>query len=119
MNIKEYAKINKIGISSSSGRRYFEIQFDDNNVKRVYLMLHKDLLLSRVFVVNDDNKPVKLSKDNLVLLDWIDCSMCDITYDVRAFYKDIIYYARDIILIVNDKDYKYIAEKVSFDEVEE
>ena len=33
MNIKENAKINKIGISVSSDRPYFEIQFHDEEEK--------------------------------------------------------------------------------------
>jgi hypothetical protein len=37
MIIEKGIKINKIGISVSSDRPYFEIQFDDTNVERVYL----------------------------------------------------------------------------------
>ena len=113
MKIKEDAKINKVGLSGPSGRPYFDIQFDDDNVDRVYLKIRDDLLISRVFVVNDNNKPIRLSLDNLVLLYWINCSTCDIVYDVRTVYKNVVCYARDIFLIVNDKDYKYIAEKVN------
>ena len=54
MNIKENAKINNIGISVSSGRPYFDIQFDDDNVDRVYLMIRNNSMISRVFVVNNN-----------------------------------------------------------------
>ena len=121
MKFKENAKIKKAGLSGPSGRTYFDIQFDDDNVDRVYLMIRDDLLISRVFVVNDDNnKPIKLSLDNLVLLYRIKCSTCDIAYDVRTVYENIIkYYVRDIFLILNDKDYNYIAENVNFNDEEE
>ena len=120
MNIKENAKINKIGISVSSDRPYFEIQFHDVTFERVYLMIRNNSMISRVFVVNDnDNKLIQLSLDNFGLLHGIDCSTCDIAYDVRTFDENVVYYARDIFLIVNDKDYKYIAENVNFDDEEE
>ena len=54
MNIKECAKINNIEFHAPFGKKYFEIQFDDNNVERVYLRIDNDLLWSRVFVVNDN-----------------------------------------------------------------
>ena len=74
-------------------------------------MMHNDLMLSRVFAVNNNHKPVRISKDDLVLLKRIDCSTCDIAYDVRIFDKNIIrYFARDIFIIINDDDYKYITE---------
>ena len=120
MNIKEGAKINKIGISVSSDRPYFEIQFHDVTFERVYLMIRNDSMISRVFVVNnDDNTLIKLSLDDFGLLYWIDCSTCDIAYDIRTFDENVVYYARDIFLIVNDKDYKYIAERATFDDEEE
>ena len=120
MNIKENAKINKIGISVSSDRPYFEIQFHDVTFERVYLMIRNNSMISRVFVVNDDdNKLIKLSLDDFGLLYWIDCSTCDIAYDIRTFDENVVYYARDIFLIVNDKDYNYIAERATFDDEEE
>ena len=62
---------------------------------------------------------IKLSLDDFGLLYLIDCSTCDIAYDIRTFDENVVYYARDIFLIVNDKDYKYIAENVNFDDEEE
>lgn len=112
MIIKKGLKINKIELSSSSGRPYFEIQFDDNKVERIYLMLHNDLLLSIVFVFDDNHRPIQISKDNLGLLQWIDYSTCDISYDVRMFDKNIIrYFVIDILIRSNDTN--FITEKVS------
>ena len=121
MIIEKGIKINKIGISVSSDRPYFEIQFDDTNVERVYLRIDNDSMISRVFVVNNDdnNKLIKLSLDDFGLLYWIGCSTCDIAYDIRTFDENVVYYARDIFLIVNDKDYNYIAERATFDDEEE
>lgn len=83
-------------------------------------MIRNNSMISRVFVVNNnDNKLIQLSLDNFGLLQGIDGSTCDIAYDVRTFDENVVYYARDIFLIVNDKDYKYIAENVNFDDEEE
>ena len=109
MNIKKGLKINKVEMTTRFGRQYFEIQFDDNNVERVYLMTHKGLLLTRVFVFDDNNKPIKLSKDNLVLLNGIEGKTCSIVYDVRTFDENIVRYFAIDIFIINDKE-----EKVSF-----
>ena len=63
---------------------------------------------------SNKNKPIQLSKYNLVLLDSVDCSTCDIAYDIRIFGENFTkYFVRDIFLIVNDKDYEFITEKVS------
>ena len=110
MHVKEGLKINKIELSWPLDKKYFEINFD-NSVERVYLMTHEDLMLSSVFVVNNNHKPVRISKDDLELLERIDCSTCDIAYDVRMFGKNVIrYFARDIFIWSNDKDYEYITE---------
>ena len=70
-------------------------------------------MISRVFVVNNnDNKLIRLPLDNFGLLQGIDCSTCDIAYDVRTFDENVVYYARYIFLIVNDKDYNYFREKL-------
>lgn len=109
MNVKENAKINKIGI-----------KFHDVTFERAYLMIRNNSMISKVFVVNNnDNKLVQLSLDNFGLLQGVDCSKCDIVYDVRTFDENVVYYARDIFLIVNDKDYNYIAENVNFNDEEE
>ena len=119
MNIKKGLKINKVELSAPFGRQYLEIQFDDNNVGRVYLTTHKDSLLTRVFVFddndndNDNYKLIKLSKENLGLLNWMEGKTCDISYDVRKFDENIVMYFAIDMLIIYDKDYKYIEEKVS------
>ncbi len=111
MNIKENAKINKIKMSASVGRKYFEIQIDDTS-ERMYLMEVNGFILSRVFVVNSEKKLIKISEDNLVYLESIHDTTCDVTYDVRTFGENqrrvVI---RDIFLILDDIDYKYIAEQ--------
>ena len=113
MIIKKGIKINNIELSGPFYRKYFNIEFG-YRTEKVYLMINNDLMLSRVFVVNDNNKPIQISKDNLVLLYWIDCSTCDIAYDIRIFGENFTkYFVRDIFLIVNDKDYEFITEKVS------
>jgi hypothetical protein len=38
---------------------------------------------------------------------------------MKQFDENVVYYARDIFLIVNDKDYNYIAERATFDDEEE
>lgn len=112
-------RVKNIGISVSSDRPYFEIQFHDVTFERVYLMIRNNSMISRVFVVNnDDNTCIKLPLDDFGLLYWIDCSTCDIAYDIRTFDENVVYYVRDIFLIVNDKDYKYVAERATFDDEE-
>ena len=125
MKIKKGLKINKVELSAPFGRQYLEIQFDDNNVGRVYLTTHKDSLLTRVFVFDDNYKLIKLSKENLGLLNWMEGKTCDISYDVRTFDENIVIYFAIDMLIIYDKDYNYIAENVNlgvvgpFDEEEE
>ena len=119
MKIKKGLKINKVELSAPFGRQYLEIQFDDNNVGRVYLTTHKDSLLTRVFVFDDNYKLIKLSKENLGLLNWMEGKTCDISYDVRTFDENIVIYFAIDMLIIYDKDYKYIEENVNFNDEEE
>ena len=111
MNIKENAKINKIKMSASVGRKYFEIQIDDTS-ERMYLMKNDGVIFSRVFVINSEkNKPIKISEDNLVYLEGIHDATCDVAYDVRTFGENHRRVTiRDIFLILDDIDYKYFAE---------